>query len=249
MWIAGISGQRPMAAIVRQRASATRATMFAVPIALLLAGATACAGGPATATRSVTPSPGENQSRPVTTRLDTAPPLVPPNYGTLKQDDIAIHVQVGQVQVRAIPLDESVIRVLAPDSYRSLRGLRESKRDAVDRLAARYLLRERNIWFVSFFGLAPDARFNPGELTLSVSGRDYRPLEVLALSNGFGEQRLNVRETQSALYLFGDGIDLAQPIVVRMQGVEDVTWGAIVQRIEQERALIRGRAARGAPAP
>jgi hypothetical protein len=156
-------------------------------------------------------------------------------------------MQVGEVQVRAIPLDESIIRVLAPDSYRSLRGLRESKREAVDKLAARYMLRERNVWFVSFFGLAPDARFNPGELTISVSGRDYRPLEVLPLSSGFGEQRLNVRETQSALYLFGDGVNLSQPIVVRMQGVEDSSWGAILQRIEQERALIRGRANRAAP--
>ena len=72
---------------------------------------------------------------------------------------------------------------------------------------------------------------------------------MLPLSSGFGEQRLDVRETQSALYLFGDGIDLAQPIIVRMQGNEDRTWGTIVQRIEQERALIRGRAARGTAAP
>jgi len=216
--------------------------------ALSLVVAAACASRPAGGAAAA-PAPGDGQARPVTTRVDSAPPLVPPNYGTLKQDDIAVHVQVGQVQVRAIPLDEAIIRVLAPDSYRSLRGLRESKRDAVDRLAARYMLRERNVWLVSFFGLAPDARFSPGELTLSVSGRDYRPLEMLPLSSGFGEQRLDVRETQSALYLFGDGIDLTQPIVVRMQGIEDASWGTIVQRIEQERALIRGRAARGTPAP
>lgn len=230
------------------RRTGHRARAAAVLVTAVLAAA-ACASRPAGSTAAPTPVAGDAQARPVTTRLDTAPPLIPPNYGTLKQDDIAIHMQVGQVQVRAIPLDESIIRVLAPDSYRSLRGLRESKRDAVDRLAARYMLRERNVWLVSFFGLAPDARFSPGELTLSVSGRDYRPLEVLPLSSGFGEQRLNVRETQSALYLFGDGIDLAQPIVARMQGTEDASWGNILQRIEQERALIRGRAARGTPAP
>ncbi len=218
-----------------------------VVLALFALGA--CAGRGTSVPGTTAATTGTSQPRPVTTRLDSAPPLVPPNYGTLRQDDIAVRLQVEQVQVRAIPLDESVIRVLAPDSYRSLRGLRESKRDAIDRLSARYLLRERNVWFVSFFGLAPDARFSPGELTVSVSGRDYRPLEVLALSSGFGEQRLNVRETQSALYLFGDGIDLAQPIVVRMQGTEDASWGTIVQRIEQERALIRGRASRTAPAP
>lgn len=214
----------------------------------LVLAAAACASRPASGT-AATPPAGDGQARPVTTRLDTAPPLVPPNYGTLKQDDIAIHMQVGQVQVRAIPLDEAIIRVLAPDSYRSLRGLRESRREAIDRLAARHMLRERNVWLVSFFGLAPDARFSPGELTLSLSGRDYRPLEMLPLSNGFGEQRLNVRETQSALYLFADGIDLTQPVIVRMQGTEDPSWATIVQRIEQERALIRGRAARGTAAP
>ena len=239
MSTADVSARRQMRPIVRRSVRAAAA-------GALLAAA-GCASRPATATPR--PATAESQARPVTTRLDSAPPLVPPNYGTLKQDDIAIHMQVGQVQVRAIPLDESIIRVLAPDSYRSLRGLRESKREAVDRLAARYMLRERNVWLVSFFGLAPDARFSPGELTLTVSGRDYRPLEVLPLSSGFGEQRLDVRETQSALYLFGDGIDLAQPIVVRMQGNEDGTWGAILQRIEQERALIRGRAARATPAP
>ena len=241
MSTAGVSGRRRMRLTVRHAALAARG-------AAALAAVAGCASRPATAAPPA-PTTAESQARPVTTRLDSAPPLVPPNYGTLKQDDIAIHMQVGQVQVRAIPLDESIIRVLAPDSYRSLRGLRESKREAVDRLAARYMLRERNVWLVSFFGLAPDARFSPGELTLNLSGRDYRPLEMLPLSSGFGEQRLNVRETQSALYLFGDGINLSQPIVVRMQGNEDSSWGAILQRIEQERALIRGRAARGTPAP
>ena len=247
MWTAASSATRAMAPNVRQRAVARRIASTAAASALVLTAA--CASQPVAAGAGSGPASGKEQTRPVTTRLDSAPPLIPPNFGTLKQDDIAIHVQVNQVQVRAIPLDEAVIRVLAPDSYRSLRGLRESRREAVDRLAARYMLRERNVWFVSFYGLAPDARFSPGELTLSVSGRDYRPLEVIALSNGFGEQRLDVRETQSALYLFADGIDLSQPIVVRMQGTEDASWGAIVQRIEQERALIRGRASRGTPAP
>lgn len=217
-----------------------------VAAAAALAAAGCASGGPAPA-----PNSAPRESPAPTTRTDTAPALVPAGYGTLRQDDIALKLQVEQVQVRAIPLDESVIRVLAPDSYRSLHGLRESKRDAIDRLAARYLLRERNVWLVSFFGLAPDARFQPGELTLTVSGRDYRPVEILPLSAGFGEQRLKQRETQTALYLYGDGVNLSQPIVARMQGREDSSWGDILQRIEQERALIRGRASRpgAAPAP
>jgi hypothetical protein len=195
------------------------------------------------------PAPAPAVLRPAPPRQDSATTIVPAGYGTLRQEEVAIRMQVGQVQVRAIPLDESVIRVLAPDSYRSLRGLRESRRDAIERLAGRYLLRERNVWLVSFYGLAPDARFSPSELTLTVSGRDYRPLEVLPLSSGFGEQRLQQHETQTALYLFPDGVNLSQPITARMENAQDASWSETLRRIDQERALIRGRASRGTQSP
>ena len=205
----------------------------------------ACGG----AVPSTDPAPAPAVPRPAPPRQDSATTIVPAGYGTLRQEDVAIRMQVGQVQVRAIPLDESVIRVLAPDSYRSLHGLRESRRDAIERLAGRYLLRERNVWLVSFYGLAPDARFSPSELTLTVSGRDYRPLEVLPLSSGFGEQRLQQHETQTALYLFPDGVNLSQPLTARMENAQDGSWAETVRRIDQERALIRGRASRGTTSP
>jgi len=205
----------------------------------------ACGG----AVPSIDPAPAPAVPRPAPPRQDSATTIVPAGYGTLRQEDVAIRMQVGQVQVRAIPLDESVIRVLAPDSYRSLHGLRESRRDAIERLAGRYLLRERNVWLVSFYGLAPDARFSPSELTLTVSGRDYRPLEVLPLSSGFGEQRLQQHETQTALYLFPDGVNLSQPLTARMENAQDASWAETVRRIDQERALIRGRASRSTSAP
>lgn len=213
-----------------------------VAAALVALSASACGG---TANEAgVTPTPAAPRAPDIP--RDTAA-LVPAGFGTLRQDDIAIRLLVGQVQVRAVPLEEGVIRVLAPDSYRSLNGIRQSQAATVDRLAARYLLRERNVWLVSFFGLAPDARFMPTELTLTVSGRDFRPLEILPLSSGFGQQRLRQHETQTALYLFPDGVNLAQPIVARMENATDASWGETVRRIDQERALVRGRAARGAP--
>lgn len=211
----------------------------------MLAVVAAC-GGPI-ATGGPEPAPAIVRSPPP--RQDSATTIVPSGYGTLRQEDVALRMQVGQVLVRAIPLDESVIRVLAPDSYRSLHGLRVSRADAIERLAGRYLLRERNVWLVSFYGLAPDARFAPSELTLTVSGRDFRPLEVLPLSSGFGEQRLQQHETQTALYLFPDGVNLSQPLTARMENAQDASWSETLRRIDQERALIRGRASRGTPAP
>ncbi|MDQ3673096.1 MAG: hypothetical protein M3365_01805, partial [Gemmatimonadota bacterium] len=41
---------------------------------------------------------------------------VPPGYGTLKQDEIAIRIELQGLIVRAIPLDENLIRLLTADS-------------------------------------------------------------------------------------------------------------------------------------
>ena len=56
--------------------------------------------------------------------------MIPAGYGSLKQDDISVRLQIGGLLVRATPLEESVIRVLAPDSYRSLRDRRDSEKQS-----------------------------------------------------------------------------------------------------------------------
>ena len=72
---------------------------------------------------------------------------------------------------------------------------------------------------------------------------DYRPVEVLPISSGFGEQRLQPRETQSALYLFDDALDVNQPLIVSMGTTQSNAWSTTTLRtIERERALIRSRA-------
>lgn len=169
--------------------------------------------------------------------------LVPPGYGSLRQDDIAIKLGLGDVAVRLIPLDESVIRTLSPDSYRALRELLASRRDQITRLARVHGLQQANVWYVSFFGLAPQARFTPTDVTITSNGREFRPLEILPLTSGFGEHELQPREVQQALYLFDDGIDLSQPLTVTMGMQRNTDWQAILQRIETERAMIRSRAA------
>jgi hypothetical protein len=168
--------------------------------------------------------------------------LVPAGFGTLRQDAIAIPLQLPGVLVKLTPLDESVIRTLSPDSYRALRELAESRRPAITRLASQHGLLRGSLWYVSFYGLAPDARFSPLELTVTAAGHDFRPVEVLPLSNGFGEQRLQPRETQSALYLFDDALDVNQPFVVSLGSERNESWSTRLKAIEQERALIRSRA-------
>lgn len=167
---------------------------------------------------------------------------VPVGYGTLRQDDIAIRMELPGLIVRAIPLDENLIRLLTPDSYRALRELQESNKQSIAAVTRRTGGRAPDLWYVSFYGVQPDVHFSPMELVITSSGRDFRPLEVLPLSSGFGEQRLKQREAQSAIYLYDEAIDLDQPMSVSFQNVRDESWEQVLTRIERERALVRARA-------
>jgi hypothetical protein len=166
---------------------------------------------------------------------------VPVGFGSLRQDDIAIRLQPSGMIVRAIPLDENVIRLLTQDSYRALRDLQESNRPAIERITRRSGGRRPAVWYVSFYGLQPEARFSPMELVITSAGQDFRPIDVIPLSSGFGEQRLRQRETQSAVYLYSSEVDVDHPLVVTFQGERDTSWEQILQRIERERALVRAR--------
>jgi hypothetical protein len=193
----------------------------------------------------VTGRPATTPATPAIAAADTnGAGLIPAGFGTLRQDDIAIKLQLSDVLVKLIPLDESVIRTLSADSYRALRELAESKRPVVARLASQHGLLRAGLWYVSFYGLAPDARFSPLELTVTSKGQDFRPIEAVPFSSGFGEQRLQPRETQSALYLFDDALDVNQPLVVTLGSERNVSWSTTLSTIERERALVRSRAAR-----
>lgn len=200
----------------------------------------------------VAPAPAGETPPPIATavRDTTDPGLVPAGFGSLKQDDISLRFQLGGLLVRATPLDEAIIRVVAPDSYRSLRDRRESERDRIASLAARYGVRGFSIWSVSFYGQEPDVRFNPMDVVISSVGRDFRPIELIPLTTGFGEHRLDQRDTQSALYLFDEAVDVNQPLTIMVETVRSSGWQEALRLIERERALVRTRAGRtGNPPP
>jgi len=173
---------------------------------------------------------------------DTA--SLPAGLGTLKQDDIAVRVQFNALQVRVLPLDETVIRTLSPDSYRALHELRESKRTLVEGLLKRTGLPGASVWYVQFFnGEQGEARFSPLEVVINSAGRDFRALDVFALTPGFGEQRLLQREVQAGLYVFDPSVDVNQPLVITFETQSSDVWGTLLKRVDQERTLIRSRAA------
>ncbi|HMG94728.1 MAG TPA: hypothetical protein VK565_00410 [Gemmatimonadaceae bacterium] len=213
----------------------TSARLVGIASALLLSWA--CASGTSTAAGQ------QNGVAPIADDT-TGRANVPVGFGTLRQDEIAIRLELQGLIVRAIPLDENLIRLLTPDSYRALRELQESNKQSIAAVTRRTGGRAPDLWYVSFYGVEPDVHFSPMELVITSAGRDFRALEVLPLSSGFGEQRLRQRETQSAIYLFDESIDLVQPLSVTFQNIRDDTWEQILTRVERERALVRARASR-----
>ncbi len=217
----------------------------------LLALAVACAGQPGSTSSAVTAAAPTAATRGGRVDADTNANLIPAGLGTLKEADISITLQPPTgVRVTTFPLDESVIRTLAPDSYRAMHANLESRALQVRQRASMHGERTPSVWFVRFYGLAPDARYDPTDVTVSVGGRDFRPFDVIPVSGDFGTHQLQPRETQTGLLLFEGGVDVSQPIVVRMGAEQNTDWGdVILRRIDAERAAVRARGAAKTPPP
>lgn len=211
----------------------------------------ACAGAPAA--RPATPAAASSSgvatvdtSRAERRTADTTPGLVPAGFGTLRQDDLSLRITSSSLQVRATPLDESIIRLLSPDSYRAMFELRRSKSDAIALVAQRNGARDVSIWYVSFFAVERgETRFSPREFIITNVGREFRPLDVLPLTPGFGEQRLRQNGRQDALYVFDGQLDVQQPLSVSYATERNNDWSSILPVIERERSLVRSRASAG----
>ncbi len=172
------------------------------------------------------------------------PALVPPGFGTLRQDDIAIRLALpGGLQVRAAPMDESFIRLLSPDSYRAMTELINSKQAEIEQVKERARMPSYSLWVLNFFAQEQgETRFSPMEIVIRNVGRDFRPLDVIPMTPGFGEYRLRQRDTQSAIFVFDGQVDPNQLLSIIVETTESGGWQAVLQRVERERVLVRSRA-------
>jgi hypothetical protein len=173
--------------------------------------------------------------------------LPPAGFGTLHQDDISVRLAAGNVQLRVLPLDERIIRLLAPDTYASLRQLLTARTDEIQRLSVQHGARRPGLFLVTFFGLEPRAQFSPEDVTVTSQNRLFRPVAILPLSAQWSESQLRQRETANAIYLFDDGIALFEPLGVSYDGASSSQWEQTLRTLERERARVYARA--GTPSP
>ena len=193
-----------------------------------IAAAAGCASAPAEAGAQTQPTGGAAQQ----------PSLIPAGLGTLRQDEVTVQIRSGALLIKATPLDEGVIRLLAPDTYDRLHALADSRRAEAARQAN---AQAPELFLVSFFSYQPDVAFQPEDLQVTYQGRILRAAAILPVTGGFGRQRLAQQESQSAIYAFDERIDYAQPFVVRYGFDQSDEWLRILPKLEIERAKVRAR--------
>jgi len=186
----------------------------------------------------------------LTAVLLVAPPqdTVPPGYGTLKRDDIVVRFATGTVEIQCLPLDEQVIRLLATDTYKSLSQLMLNRGDDVTAAAERAGVAAPTLVLVTFYGLVPQARFNPEDLNITSRGRLFRPAGIVPLSPTWGSYQLDARQQAVAIYLFEPGITFRETLSISYQGIVNESWSRAMRLLDQERSRVRARA-QAAPAP
>ena len=171
-----------------------------------------------------------------------ADPLPPPGFGSLKQSDLALNVRSDELEVRLVPLDERVTRLLARDAHESLESLVHSRRASIDSVARMYGISSPGLALVTFFGGRVGARFDPSTLTLGIRNRVLRPRGVVPFSPRFTSQQLDVREQVSAIFVFDELLPVTDDFNFAYQGRTSESWGNKQRLLDRERGRVAARA-------
>ena len=174
-------------------------------------------------------------------------PVTTVSYGTLNQNDLAIRIRNEDVEIRFIPLDVKVTRLLANDAFQSLRSLVETRRRSIDSVASRAGVTEPGLALVSFFGLRPDTRFDPQTLTVRLRNRALQPLGIIPINARFTSHQLDQREQTSAIYLFEEDLPVDDSFSLSYGALISEDWQTKQPLIDRERARVSARARTSRP--
>jgi hypothetical protein len=174
-------------------------------------------------------------------------PVTTVSYGTLNQNDLALRVRNEDVEIRFVPLDAKVTRLLANDAFQSLRSLVETRRRSIDSVASRAGVTEPGLALVSFFGLRPETRFDPQTLTVRLRNRALQPLGIIPINTRFTSHQLDQREQASAIYLFEEDLPFDDSFSLSYGALISEDWRTKQSLIDRERARVSARTRAGRP--
>jgi hypothetical protein len=164
--------------------------------------------------------------------------LPPGGFGTLTQNDLALRLRTTDLDLRFVPLDPRVTRLLAKDSWESLRSVVQSRRPAIDSVANAAGVSRPGLALVTFFALRDNARFDPQSVSVRIRGREYRPLGIVPFSGQFTSQQLDVRQQVSGIFLFEQELPVDDSFVVLYAGQPSDDWQGKQRILERERARV-----------
>ena len=167
---------------------------------------------------------------------------LPPGYGTLSQNDLALRVRNDDLEIRFIPLDPRVTRLLARDAYESILGLVENHRREIDSVASRAGVSQPGLALVSFFGVRSDVHFDAQTLTLLIRNGVFRPIGTIPLTPRFTSGQLGVRDQASAIYVFEESIPVDDSFTLSYGALTSEDWQNKQSTLERERARVAARA-------
>jgi hypothetical protein len=168
--------------------------------------------------------------------------LPPEGYGRLNQNDLSLRLRTNELEVRFIPLDQRVLRLLARDAYESLVGLVRSRRASIDSVGNLTGVSRPGLALVSYFALSDRARIDPQTLTVMVRNRVFQPLGIVPMSPRFSAQQLNVREQVSGIYLFEEDLPVDDSFTISYNGLTSDDWQGKQRDLDRERARVAARA-------
>lgn len=175
---------------------------------------------------------------PAAGQVGAAAALPPGGLGTLTQNDLALRIRTPDIEVRFIPLDYRVTRLLARDSWESLRSLVESRRRAIDSVAALEGVSRPGLALVTFFAQRANARFDPQTLKVIVRSRVFNPFGIVPFSGRFTSQQLDVRDQVSAIYLFEEDLPVYDSFTISYAGMVSDDWQGKQRTLDRERARV-----------
>jgi hypothetical protein len=169
---------------------------------------------------------------------------LPGGLGTLRQEQVAVRLRRGGLELFVVPLDEGVTRTTAPDTWERLSALAQTHRA---------WFRERTgsdtpypLFLVALYTELEPLPFVADELAVVSGGIRLRPIMHRGLSPQWERGRVLPGDPLLAVYAFPPEALLEPDLEVEYQEVRSRDWSRILPVVQAEQARIRARSGPGA---
>lgn len=171
--------------------------------------------------------------------MGTMPPI---GFGSLTQEQTSISIANSQLTVRFQPLNERLLRLLAPDAYRALSGMIASRRAAIDSVSRMSGTSLPGLMLVTVYGNVADVRFEPTLIGVSMNSRRFDPVGIIPLDANFSRQQLQRQTVGMGLFIFAEELPVYSAMAFSYGTVAAEGWASKISTFDRELARVSARA-------